>query len=145
MGYTHYSEFKKGESSKEEFKAVLADCSKIMAKIGDIGIFGENGTGEPRMTETEICFNGDSSKGLALEAFYFTPETSYVCSFCKTGKKAYDLIVGAVLIALANRMKGFKFSSDGRMKEWKEIFDFYELHVAKLSIAKKQKMSNWIK
>lgn len=145
MGYTNYNEFKKGESSKEEFKAVLVDCSKIIANKGDIGIFGEYGTGNPEFTETGICFNGDVSHGLAHEAFYFAPEESYVYSFCKTEKKPYDLIVGSVLISLANRMKGFKFSSDGQMAEWQPIFNFYESNVAMLSKAKKQKLSNWIK
>ena len=145
MGYTHYNEFRNGVNSKGQFKVVLADCAKIMESKGDIGIYGGDGTGEPEFSETEICFNGDVSQGLEHEAFYFTPEESYKCSFCKTEKKLYDLIVGAVLIALANRMKGFKFTSDGQMAEWQPIFDFYELNVAKLSKAKKQKMSNWIK
>jgi hypothetical protein len=144
MGYSHYIGFNKSEKSEKQFKTVLTDCTKIMANKGDIGIFGEDGTGEPTFSDDAIIFNGDDSKGLHCEPLFIIPKKSFK-DFCKTERNPYDLIVCAVIISLANRLTGFTFTTDGDMGEWQEVLDFYELHVAKLSKVKKAKFIKWIK
>lgn len=140
MGYTHYWNLKKKPSNyKEGWLNVQLDIQKILrVKSNDIILRGGDGSGSPEFTNEFICFNGDGSKGLDHETFYFDGVTDF--SFCKTARKPYDLIVCLILISLKNNIEGFDFSSDGDKEEWEPIFEFYETHIGKVSQEIKDKI-----
>lgn len=140
MGYTHYWNLKKKPSNyKEGWLNVQLDIQKILrVKSNDIILRGGDGSGSPEFTNEFICFNGDGSKGLDHETFYFDGVTDF--SFCKTARKPYDLIVCLILISLKNNIEGFDFSSDGDKDEWEEIFEFYETHIGNVSQEIKDKI-----
>lgn len=140
MGYTHYWNLKKKPSNyKEGWLNVQLDIQKILrVKSNDIILRGGDGSGSPEFTNELICFNGDGSKGLDHETFYFDGVTDF--SFCKTARKPYDLIVCLILISLKNNIEGFDFSSDGDKDEWEEIFEFYETHIGNVSQEIKDKI-----
>lgn len=140
MGYTHYWNLKKKPSNyKEGWLNVQLDIQKILrVKSNDIILRGGDGSSSPEFTNEFICFNGDGSKGLDHETFYFDGVTDF--SFCKTARKPYDLIVCLILISLKNNIEGFDFSSDGDKDEWEEIFEFYETHIGNVSQEIKDKI-----
>lgn len=127
MGYTHYWKFNPAEKkSEKQFKNVVKDCQLILENKGDIVICGGRGVGKPEITENFIALNGDAKFDLDHETFYFSPTEKISFDFCKTARKPYDLIVGAMLLSLHHRLTGFSFSSDGDITEWQPILDFYE-------------------
>ena len=128
MGYTHYWKFNPSKESEKEFELVIEDCQQILKNSGDIVIRGGHGIGLPEVSKTKICFNGDAATDNDYESFYFNVVESTDFDFCKTARRPYDLIVGAVLLSLSHRMTGFSFSSDGTYteNEWIPIFEFYE-------------------
>jgi len=93
MGYTHYWNLtKKPSNFKEGMMNVQLDIQQILrVKPNDIVLRGGDGSGSPDFTNEFISFNGDGSKGLDHETFYFDGVTDF--SFCKTNHKPYDLIV----------------------------------------------------
>lgn len=150
MGYTHYWKYypKDNKTTEKQFKLVLKDCEKIMkAKPTDIGIFGwdeqkQGFFGEPEFNPLLICINGDESKNLNHESFYFNPFEKTDFDFCKTARKPYDVVVCAILISLANRLDGFSFGSDGGMEkdEWIPAFKLYRDAGLRLKKGVKAKM-----
>lgn len=142
MGYTHYWKFNPTEKSAKQFENVIKDAQIILANKGDIVICGGDGTGEPEITNEYIWLNGDRKNELDHETFYFSLNEQTGFEFCKTARKPYDLIVGAMLLSLAHRITGFSFSSDGSYKddEWIPIFDFYEKIGLKFRKGEKEKL-----
>jgi hypothetical protein len=126
MGYTHYWNLpKKGKNYEQEMIYVSMDIKRILEIVPkDIVLRGGDGTGEPEFYKELICFNGDGSKGLDHETFYFDGVTDF--SFCKTARKPYDIVVCLVLLCLYNNITGFDFSSDGDREEWEPIIQMYE-------------------
>jgi hypothetical protein len=147
MGYTHYWKFNPTEKTEKQFKNVLKDCQLILANKGNIVICGGDGEGEPEITKDVIWLNGDRKNENNYETFYFSPFEQTEFDFCKTAKKPYDLIVGAILLSLAHRLTGFSFSSDGdfeKENEWKPIFKYYEKIGLKFRKGEKQKIIGWL-
>jgi len=140
MGYTHYWNLtKKPSNFKEGMMNVQLDIQQILrVKPNDIVLRGGDGSGSPDFTNEFICFNGDGSKGLDHETFYFDGVTDF--TFCKTNHKPYDLIVCLILISLKNHIEGFDFSTDGDKTEWEPIFEFYETNIGKVSQEIKDKI-----
>jgi len=78
-----------------------------------------DGTGEPEVSDERISFNGvgdDSHESCVINR----EETGF--SFCKTARKPYDPIVGAVYLAFQAIHGGSILESDGDMDgaEWAE-------------------------
>lgn len=76
-------------------------------------IKGGDGTGRPIISNSEIRFNGDASKGEDHETFVLEKNGSGF-QFCKTARKPYDRYVKAVLlVAKAVAPAAVEISSDG--------------------------------
>lgn len=128
MGYTHY--FEPGrEYTPEQWEAFRKECEKLKNKMRGVKIGGCNdgyGVGEPEFTADCVGFNG---KGYdSHEPFVISPNNQK-WSFCKTGRKPYDRLVGACLIS-ANKHLGYTFDSDGIGNshfddEWDRAIRFY--------------------
>lgn len=140
MGYTHYWKQKtvstnySDQASKVsiEIPILLELMPKYSSSAG--GYYKEHpillksgdGTGEPEINKAFISFNGDGSKDLDHESFYYEFEPKpFEFSFCKTARKPYDLAVCLCLLSLANHIDTFEFSSDGGREDWETAIDIY--------------------
>ena len=148
MGYTHYWKFKKSpkniESGAELFKLAVEatkDCiAKIPANIPCINytwnsekqaydesegtmpfsIHDGNGEGNPRFTDSLVCFNGDAEKGYDHETCYISLDSDGF-DFCKTARKPYDVAVCITLIVFKHFFDdAFEYSSDGDIEGGEE-------------------------
>lgn len=122
MGYTHY-----WEGPVALTVETVKDVKAIIAKSG-VSIKGGHGTGEPEVNVERIVFNGDASQDEDYETFYIENEDgSWQC--CKTrGDKPYDMVVGAVLLRLADLNSTFTVTSDGVFdsEDWEPARSLYE-------------------
>jgi hypothetical protein len=134
MGYTHY--FPDLRATVE----VIGDAAKIIGAAG-VTICGPKGDGLPMMSEAEgIRLNGFGAAGEAYETFHLrgTKEPTYpgMTAFCTTGKKPYDNVVTAILIAAAVRSFGSStqvVASDGRWDNWSAGVHLFESAVGPLT------------
>ncbi|SLM37795.1 hypothetical protein LPUS_07754 [Lasallia pustulata] len=128
MGYTHSWEVRDWEAWAAAFPLIVYDARIIISHSG-VPIGGPepetDGPCAPLVSETEgIALNGD--QGDCHEPFILEP---YLCdrAFCKTARKAYDMVVTAILIrAKKHAGDAFRVSSDGSWDEWengKEILE----------------------
>jgi len=117
MGYTHYFRGQNVTITPE----LVTDINNIIVGAMARGISIRNGLGEgePIVNETEVILNGDASEDEDYETFSFTSgeTTGGLASFCKTARKPYDAVVGAILLRLHETIPGFEFSSDGSFEE----------------------------
>lgn len=124
MGYTHYWKFKQNpkdiKDGDKKFKKAVELFKKCIS-IHPFPLAGQNGTGEPIIKNSELCFNGVGRD--SYETCYFALDNAdYGFDFCKTAKKPYD---GAVCLAIFCFKKAFgedfSYSSDGNSKDegWK--------------------------
>ncbi len=119
MGYTHYWR-KVGPWPEDKLKAAVADMQTIIKRC-DIPLAnyaGESGT-MPEMGELLISFNGVGTE--SYETFLFPPSTEdEKFAFCKTGRRPYDQVVVACLLAAKHHLgDAIRVSSDGRWeREW---------------------------
>lgn len=147
MGYTHYWEYKTPtQDCQKEFKQVRKELRKVMKNLPEfsetgggsykdepIVLKGGIGSGKPVINTKEIWFNGDSSKDLDHETFYFEFDGSPLAfAFCKTARKPYDFMVCITLLSLRNNVTGFSFSSDGDKEDWEPAIKYYEEHIGEL-------------
>lgn len=143
MGYTHYWKLK-SKVKKEEKEQIVNEVKKLYEKLPEysetaggycndipIKIVGGLGEGKPVFNEKEIWFNGEDENG--HETFLINFKNVTNDWYCKTERKPYDMLVCLTLISLANNIKGFSFSSDGWIDEWKPAFDFYRKHIGKIN------------
>lgn len=121
MGYTHY-----WEGSEVDEQAVKEAESII--KASGVTIKGWDGEEEPVVTVGEIRINGDASVGQDHETFHVGHGLNAGFEFCKTARKPYDKVVGAILITLFVRDKVTDLSSDGCYdeQEWQEAIALFE-------------------
>ncbi|KAK6544340.1 hypothetical protein TWF694_001040 [Orbilia ellipsospora] len=122
MGYTHYWEGGLYHPDK-----VIPDIL-LLLDSSPCEIRGSNGTGDPEVTATSVILNGDSenpNRNLAHEPLrlYFDREIGF--AFCKTARKPYDQLVGAVLLRCAHYNPTFEIFSDGTWEEWKPARELY--------------------
>ncbi|KAK6356464.1 hypothetical protein TWF718_000823 [Orbilia javanica] len=125
MGYTHYWN---GQISSETSQALLKDTAHLLSTYhahppttSSSPICGRLGTGDPTLTSTVICLNGDESEGQAHEPFELDISGAHIrFRFCKTARKHYDDVVCAVLLRCLyyNPHPAFEVSSDGSWEEW---------------------------
>ena len=157
MGYTHYWNFQKNpkdvkDGSKKFAKAVEL-LKKCLAKVpADITVqdyeydwntntskpvtihlpfklAGGNGTGEPIITDTLVCFNGDAEKDHNHETCYLALDNDdYEFDFCKTARKPYDVAVCLTLLCFKKTFgDDFSYSSDGNEDDegWKMAHNIF--------------------
>jgi hypothetical protein len=127
----------------EAFKKISKELNGILPQIQkdkNFKLSGGLGQDEPRITDTEVWFNGDASEDLdhetfALELFetgnYRTVDDiskEGVFCFCKTAHKPYDFAVMVSLMVIKHHLgSDFKVSSDGCMEDgWDEAISYYE-------------------
>ena len=139
---THDSLVKRIAKHTEAFKKIKIDLEHVLTciqKDKDLKLCGGLGEGEPRITDTEVWFNGDASENLdhetfALELFetgnYRTVDDiskEGVFCFCKTAHKPYDFAVMVSLIVIKHHLgTDFKISSDGGLEDgWDEAIEYY--------------------
>ena len=107
MGYAHYY---RGWASLD---ASFIETVRAFADASGVIIEGGEGEGAPTLeSENEICFNGAALLGDDHETFLLMHGVNH-STFCKTGRRAYDIVVCATLLLATARNKGFKVSSDG--------------------------------
>ncbi|URP22101.1 hypothetical protein SEA_BIG4_343 [Microbacterium phage Big4] len=116
MGYTNY-----WSGPRVITEDALADIEKIIAESGVpiTGWNGEEGT-EPTLTLELININGvgdDSHENFGVSA---EGRGDIDWGFCKTARKPYDKVVGAILLRIREDSPQFIISSDGRWgTEWR--------------------------
>lgn len=147
MGYTHYFYYTSKPTDNDGMKEVkreLLILKKILPEFSESagGYFKEHpitlknwdGKGLPEITDTEIAFNGDASKGLDHESFVFEINQDSVRKFhfTKTARKPYDFFVCLAMLSLVNNLEGIEISTDGVEEDWVPAINFYEQHIGKL-------------
>ena len=147
MGYTHYWDLKKPTAdTREQVKTAFAEVAILFDKLPQsstsaggyyvdekLRLFGGNGTGKLLINDEALIFNGDAKQSLDHETFYFDITNLSEFNFCKTARKPYDFAVCVALLAMANHIDGFTFSSDGDLEDWKPAIDFYNTHIGYIS------------
>jgi hypothetical protein len=140
---THESNLKRIKKHIDGFKKIADDLNKILPEIQkdkDFKIKGGLGKGEPRISENEVWFNGDSDFELDHETFGIDLfETGNyrgvddigkdgVFGFCKTAHKPYDFAVMIALMVIKHHLgSDFSISSDGGLEDgWDEAIQYYE-------------------
>ncbi|KAK6495366.1 hypothetical protein TWF481_003390 [Arthrobotrys musiformis] len=144
MGYTHYYH---GQISRTTSSALQTDIQTLLTTItttptlsATIKITGPSGTGPPGLTDpTSISLNAEADGG---HEPLIIPMGEYIpFRFCKTARKPYDAVVGAVLLrclfysppsgvadgttAEGVGGKGFVVQSDGSWEEWMPARELY--------------------
>ena len=147
MGYTHYWDLKKPTAdTREQVKTAFAEVAILFDKLPQsstsaggyyvdekLRLFGGNGAGKLLINDEALIFNGDAKQSLDHETFYFDITNLSEFNFCKTARKPYDFAVCVALLAMANHIDGFTFSSDGDLEDWKPAIDFYNTHIGYIS------------
>lgn len=127
MGYTHYYTQNR-DLTADEWRILTAVFHHMLKHLPahttsaggyyqaqPLIIRGGYGDGQPEVNGRYLCFNGDDATGMAHEAFYLARQ-GHGFHFCKTGRKPYDLLVCALLLAVAEIAPGaFDITSDGDM------------------------------
>lgn len=132
MGYTHYFE---GIGFLDD--ETLAEAKLIMTAAANKGIVirGWDGNDAPFIEDGFISLNGDESTDNDYESFEIGRDKKW--SFCKTARRPYDAVVGAILIAVKQHQPDAKITSDGNWDEspdWGEPRALYELALGKPAI-----------
>lgn len=147
MGYTHYWNLKKPtKKTKEQVKTAFDEIAILFDKLPQnstsaggyyvdepLRLHGGDGTGKMHINSEALIFNGDAKQSLDHETFYFDITNLSDFEFCKTARKPYDFAVCVALLAMANHIEGFTFSSDGELEDWKPAIDFYNEKVGYIS------------
>lgn len=114
MGYTHYF---RGLGCTEE----LVDFAENAVSMSGVSIKDPSGDETPDLVRagarSRIGLNGDAELEQDFESFEIPGE-----SYCKTGRRPYDKVVTAVLIAaIAYKAPGWEhIGSDGNASDWDE-------------------------
>lgn len=121
MGYTHYWDHP--DITPAEWHVLMADV-RLIVRASDVPLAGPMGTGILEITPAEIAFNGVDPDD--YESFVLTPESTDF-DFCKTARRPYDAVVGAVLLVAYATVTGFSVRSDGDIAgdDWADARDLY--------------------
>jgi hypothetical protein len=124
MGYTHY-----WNGRYHLTKNLVEDVKSIIAKAREDGIvLGDwEGNGEPEVSTRLISFNGSAARHEDFETAAFADDSKGF-GFCKTGRKPYDVVVGAVLLRIRHYNRNFRIESDGdwdNESEWVPVRALY--------------------
>lgn len=147
MGYTHYWNLKKTTAqTRGQVKTAFAEVVILFDKLPQhsttaggyyadekLRLCGGDGTGKLFVNDEALIFNGDAKQSLDHETFYFDITNITEFNFCKTARKPYDFAVCVALLAMANHIEGFEFSTDGQLDDWKPAIEFYNEKVGYIS------------
>jgi hypothetical protein len=140
VGYTHFFN-QQAVPTQKQWKAIMSDAKKIIAyaKESNIPLAYEYDEPQepPRVTSELIRFNGVLGGG--HETFYLprVMEPGYRgekfrFNFCKTARKPYDAVVGAILISMNDHAPGcWDIASDGDRSDWADCIDLYKQAIGK--------------
>ncbi len=139
---THESILKRIKKHTDGFKKIADELNKILPELQkdkEFVLKGGMGKGEPRISENEVWFNGDSDFELDHETFAIDLfetgnyrgvddiEKEGVFGFCKTNYKPYDIAVCISLMVIKHHLgSDFSIGSDGGYEEWNEAIKYYE-------------------
>ena len=134
MGYTHYWTYNKSNNDAEQFAKAVEEIKKLLAAphylLKNISLCGVADNAVPILEDGVVFLNGVGNE--SHEDFYINVNEHEV-GFCKTARKPYDLVVMLCLIAFANNLKRFTFSSNGDFnKEWLPARKLYEKEIRKI-------------
>jgi len=107
MGYTHYYRKPNGTVGYHEALPIIR---QILERYKDIVQFECNDDSKPICDDEQIRFNGFEKNG--YETFVFN-NSAEAFDCCKTGRKAYDVVVCECLIILNHFIPKLEISSDG--------------------------------
>jgi hypothetical protein len=128
MGYTNYWTPDTDKPVPSDNRKFMMAFTKEAIRLSELKICGGDGFGEPSITEENIYFNGDASKGEDHETFAL--EMRYgVWEFCKTNRKPYDALVKACLI-MAKRLdilSVWSFDGDPDETEYQEALELTKM------------------
>lgn len=140
MGYTHYWAVDYEHAPADAFGRSLLDAKAIIDAAG-VPLGGADGTGEPELAEGRIAFNGadpDDYETFWLEAAAPGAEDygwqagerihgpGWHWTFCKTARRPYDVVIGALLLRLAHHYgDAFHVSTDGDEGDWHDAVALY--------------------
>jgi hypothetical protein len=115
MGYTHYwnGRYHLTENLVEDVKSIIAKAREDGIVLGDW-----EGNGEPEVSTRLISFNGSAARDEDFETAAFDDDSE---GFCKTGRKPYDVVVGAVLLRIRHYNRNFRIESDG---DWDDEYEW---------------------
>lgn len=130
MGYTHYWTFRspaKGEASSIEaaYIKALAECTKVVKAYQKNALDYERLSGYTAHAKNGqyggLHVNGKQSE--ACEDFtmreHYKQNLERSSEFCKTNRRAYDMVVVACLIILKHRLGDLiDIGSDGDVDDW---------------------------
>ena len=140
IGYTSYFQQQR-EITDKEWTAICKDARKIIKTAIASGIplawdYDELGK-KPEVSKELIRFNGIAANG--HETFYLPRVMEsgyrgdkYRFNFCKTARKPYDQVVGAILLSMHEHAPGaWDIASDGGVEdeEWAYALELYHLAV----------------
>lgn len=118
MGYTHYWGTEQWtKKDKEGYAKALPVVQDILNRYKGVVQF-ECGDTKPAVANKKmIRFNGIGDEGHETFMIFNKKKQSDYGSgtggFCKTARKAYDIVVCEVLLVMSANMPGFSISSDG--------------------------------
>lgn len=123
MGYTHY--FRGWLTISEQ---LIEDTHRIIDASG-VEICGGWGVGEPELEAGAVInLNGSRINDEWHESLNLVHGVNHTMgSFCKTARKAYDVVVATVLLRAATVSRNFVVQSDGdwNEEEWIEARTLY--------------------
>ena len=139
--YTHYFEITK-KPDQVLWAQLMLDVEKLFKNLptceelkqlgvendDKIILSGPMGDKKPICNTQRIAFNGDFLVGMGCESFTLLPKK--MDDSCKTDRKPYDFVVGAVLILAYNRLHGIiNIRSDGDTDEWSTPLKWVQQHI----------------
>lgn len=131
MGYTHYW-YKPLKIDEIAFKKFSDDVKIIVAEVDKtkVKLAGIDGKGKPVIEDDYVGLNGRGKD--AFESFVIQQSVQpqswqkldsngCIFDFCKTGRRPYDVVVAAILIAFKKHFgDAVKVNSDGDDSEWED-------------------------
>lgn len=118
----------------KDVKSIVQSVGPRWMFFGGLKIGGSSGWGWPIINEHTVCFNGRPS----METFWIeqdhlekyknakSQEDGYFADYVATGRKPYDKVVVASLLALRFHFPEVKIASDGGFTEWKDGHELFE-------------------
>lgn len=164
MGYTHYWGFSANTKDIKDGAAKFAEAVKLskkcIAKIPkksgntegeemEFKLAGWDGTGRPVFNDNVISFNGTSKNSEGEDDSYESfiigyGDTEWKFSFCKTGRRPYDVAVCISLLCFKHIFgKDFHYSSDGDLSDfgWKKAHEVLGSVIGKKKATFKKEVS----
>lgn len=116
MGYTRY--FQQNRAFTADEWTTLCGAVPRFGRLSGVKLAGWDGKGRPKVDGDVISFNGSEADGDDMETFQLSRDDSR-WSFCKTGRRPYDVVVSAMLVASQRIAPGaLAIDVDGGPEDW---------------------------